>query len=69
MLAYNVDTNKVEEINDNWVLGGTHVLIGKEQAVWDFLKNHYPYDNAKIRSIKWFEDDEDCRVVVGFDLI
>lgn len=42
MLAYNVDTNKVEEINDNWVLGGTHVLIGQEQAVWDFLKNHYP---------------------------
>lgn len=71
MKAYNVDTRKCEEISDNWVFGGTNILIGSEKSVFDYckglredyLKNHYPDNAAKIQSIKWLDGGQ---IVVGF---
>ena len=34
--AYNVDTHKGEQIKDEWVFGGTHILIGSEESVFDY---------------------------------
>lgn len=71
MKAFNVDTRKGEEISDKWVFGGTHILIGSEESVFDYckslredyLKNHFPDHTAKIQSIKGLNDG---RIVVGF---
>lgn len=71
MKAYNVDTRKNEEIPDNWVFGGTHILIGRQESVFDYCKglradylaNHYPDSSAKIQSIKWLDGGQ---IVVGF---
>ena len=70
-LAYNVDTHKREYIKEEWVFGGTHVLIGSKDAVYDYcselrkemLAQHFPSDAAKVQSICWLKDE---RVVIGF---
>ena len=70
-LAYNVDTHKCEYIKEEWVFGGTHVLIGSKDAVYDYcselrkemLAQHFPSDAAKVQSICWLKDE---RVVIGF---
>nr|DAT75962.1 MAG TPA: hypothetical protein [Caudoviricetes sp.] len=71
MKAYNVDTRKSEEIPDAWAFGGTHILIGMEESVFDYCKelradylaNHFPDSSAKIQSIKWLDGG---RIVIGF---
>lgn len=70
-MAYNVDTHKDEQIKDEWVFGGTHILIGSEESVLeycaelrkDMLALHLSSDVAKIQSICWLKDG---RIVVGF---
>lgn len=70
-IAYNVDTHKCEQVKEEWVFGGTHVLIGSKDAVYDYcselrkemLAQHYPSDAAKVQSICWLKDG---RVVIGF---
>lgn len=70
-MAFNVDTKKGEQINPEWVFGGTHILIGKESSVLDYckelreemLRNHFPSDTANVQSICWLKDG---RMVVGF---
>lgn len=70
-MAYNVDTHKAEQIKDEWVFGGTHILIGSEESVLeycaelrkDMLALHLSSDVAKIQSICWLKDG---RIVVGF---
>lgn len=70
-IAYNVDTHKCEQVKEEWVFGGTHILIGSKDAVYDYcselrkemLAQHYPSDVAKVQSICWLKDG---RVVIGF---
>ena len=70
-MAYNVDTHKCEQIKDEWVFGGTHILIGSQDSVLEYcaelrkmmLELHYPSDAAKVQSICWLKDG---RMVVGF---
>ena len=69
--AYNVDTHKSEQIKDEWVFGGTHILIGSQKSVFEYcaklrkemLELHYPSDAVKAQSICWLKDG---RMVVGF---
>lgn len=73
-IAYNVDTHKCEQIKDEWAFGGTHILIGAKDAVYEYcaelrkemLAQHYPSDTAKVQSICWLKAG---RIVVGFGTI
>ena len=69
--AYNVDTHKGEQIKDEWVFGGTHILISSGVSVFDYcaelrkemLAQHFSSDVAKVQSICCLKDG---RIVVGF---